>query len=238
MCLQILVGLGAALLSDDNHALRKKSGYRPVNLRKLMATLVIQRALKRNMRLRQSKSKLSNVEGFAEEKKAVMRRRSKTAAAQLDGEGFLDKDDDTAWCYRGSSRTSRELRENVNVGRAAESFTSTGRRDRVEAFVKGNNIPAKPALDRNPSASVGSIILPPHVDESKWLMRRFLLELQQADFEENEATVVGRRHEFSGADASNRMEGQAQIVASLTRRERELDPLPERNRAVPQQIPR
>ncbi|CAM9335645.1 unnamed protein product, partial [Sphacelaria rigidula] len=57
---RVLLGLGAALLSDDSRAASGKS-YRPVDLRRTMATLVIQRALKRNVGQNRSRHLFANV---------------------------------------------------------------------------------------------------------------------------------------------------------------------------------
>lgn len=67
---QVLLGLGAALLSDDSRTASGKS-YRPVDLRRTMATLVIQRALKRNVGQNRSRHLFANVVLAAREQQQV-----------------------------------------------------------------------------------------------------------------------------------------------------------------------
>ncbi|CAM9957664.1 unnamed protein product, partial [Ectocarpus sp. 4 AP-2014] len=81
---KILAGLGAALLSDENHAHAKTGGYRPVNLKKIMATLVVQRALKRNMMQKRGKFNLADIV-LAAEDRAGTRRTSRTNQQLPDG---------------------------------------------------------------------------------------------------------------------------------------------------------
>lgn len=67
---QVLLGLGAALLSDDSRTVSGKA-YRPVDLKRTMATLVIQRALKRNLGQNRSRHLFANVVLAAQEQQQV-----------------------------------------------------------------------------------------------------------------------------------------------------------------------
>lgn len=140
------MGLGAALLSDEKHV-ADKSGYRPVNLRKIMATLVVQRALMRNMK-RKNKLQLYDVVLAAEAK-------------------------------AGTRRMSRQ---------------------RVPVVAKdGHPRAAAPAG----AGGIGSLVLPPDSEESAWLMRRFLLGLQEDVDELGGRVAVRNRREKSAASAAH-----------------------------------
>lgn len=163
------MGLGAALLSDENHAHLKTGGYRPVNLKKIMATLVVQRALKRNMMSSKGKYDLADIVLTAEER-AGTRRASRTGLQSVrnSGNGLTGR-------YGGS--TSRRLS-------LTERLSTTG-----QGGLEGYRQRGTGAESR-----AGSIFLPPDADESKWLMRRFLIDLQRnSDINENEGFVPRSR---------------------------------------------
>lgn len=174
MSWQVLVGLSAALLSEDRNVLRESS-YRPVNLRRVMATLVVQRALKRNLMLKQGKLEMTDIVLTAQEKGGI--ERGQRTAAQLTGVGSLQSD--YYALYSGE------------VGREYGSEASM-----VGASEESKNVLPRTGMDGNPQArgasKIGSIILPPDMGEGKWLMRRFLLDLQEANDGGEEESVVGQ----------------------------------------------
>lgn len=148
---QVLVGLGAALLSNEKHALGKDY-YRPVNLRRVMATLVVQRALKRNQHRTMRRSDI--VLG-AQEKEGT-RRPSST------------------WpLLSGNDRTRESALE--GTGR----LSSTGQ----SIFARQWTRVRYPRVEEK-AGRIASISLPPDSEESAWLMRKFLLDLQRNNDEE------------------------------------------------------
>ncbi|CAM9416805.1 unnamed protein product, partial [Scytosiphon promiscuus] len=153
---KVLVGLGAALLSDENHAHLKTGGYRPVNLKKIMATLVVQRALKRNMMRSKGKFSLADIVLTAEDR-ARKRRASKTEQQALpnDGYGFTGR-------HQGDNTRRLSLTERLSV--MGQDGLGGYQQDRAAG-----------------EGRTGSIFLPPDADESKWLMRRFLIDLQRSN---------------------------------------------------------
>ncbi|CAN0102719.1 unnamed protein product [Ectocarpus sp. 12 AP-2014] len=165
---KILAGLGAALLSDENHAHAKTGGYRPVNLKKIMATLVVQRALKRNMMQKRGKFNLADIV-LAAEDRAGTRRASRTNQQLPDSDGMHD---------------ARRLSSMAQL--------STTGQGGLEVYQKQG------ALTRG---RAGSIVLPPDADESKWLMQRFLKDLQRNKDRAGQDDLTSRNREGSSSVA-------------------------------------
>lgn len=163
---QVLVGLGAALLSDERHAHAKTGGHRPVNLKKIMATLVVQRALKRNMMQKRGKFKLADIVLAAESK---TRRASRTRQHLPNPDGLYN--------VLGSNALE-------DTGR----LSSTGQLSTAgQGGLEGQEQQQKRQQEEGQARSrVGSIVLPPDADESKWLMQRFLVGLQQHNGSDDE----------------------------------------------------
>ena len=165
--LQVLVGLGATLLSDEKRALGKSS-YRPINnLRKVMATLVIQRALKRNLTLKKGKST----------------GRVHMCDVVIAAENKVDS--------RRTSPTRNQLSPRVEGYSPIEpgggiSRLQPGYRDRV---IEAENV-MRPRTAARGVGALGSIGLPPGEEESAWLMRRFLVDLQQMNEEDDSIEQV------------------------------------------------
>lgn len=159
---QILAGLSAALLSNENHAHLKTGGYRPVNLKKIMATLVVQRALKRNMMLSKGKFNLADIVLKAEDRERT--RRASSVVQQASGNS-------------GYGLTGRHQGANTRRLSLMERLSTTG-----QGGLEGHQQHRAAAEGR-----AGSIFLPPDADESKWIMRRFLIDLQRnSDINEDE----------------------------------------------------
>ncbi|CAM9669106.1 unnamed protein product, partial [Laminaria digitata] len=154
---KVLVGLGAALLSDEKRTIGK-SNYRPINnLREVMATLVIQRALKRNLTLKKgkflAKVPLCDVVIAAETKAVTSRRTSQTPTQPpLPGESYHPADP-----RGGTSRLQPGYRNRVMEAEQPRTATE-----------------AAAAAAAGGVSAVGSIGLPPDAEESTWLMRKFL----------------------------------------------------------------
>ncbi|CAM9140740.1 unnamed protein product, partial [Hapterophycus canaliculatus] len=166
---KVLVGLGAALLSDENHAHFKTGGYRPLNLKKIMATLVVQRALKRNMMRRKGKFHLADIVLTVEDR-AGTRRASRTKQ-----QGFWNSDDGLTGGCQGLNTRRLSLTERLST--MGQGGLEGYQQHRAAAEGKA-----------------GSIFLPPDADESKWLMRRFLMDLQQNnDRNENDSFLPTSR---------------------------------------------
>lgn len=164
---QVLVGLGAALLSDERHAHATAGGYRPVNLKKVMATLVVQRALKRNMNEKRGKFNIADIVVAAEGNRDHHQPVSSIGLFNLNrrvAEGY----------HRGSALG--------DTGR----LSSTGRLSTTGlGGLEGQDQQALPPVVTRGRA--GSVILPPDKDESMWLLQRFLVDLQQSNDRNEEA---------------------------------------------------
>lgn len=177
---QVLVGLSAALLSDENHTLRKET-YRPVNLRKIMATLVIQRALKRNMMIKQRRFDLADVVLAAEANAGTGA--LPNTIPHVAGLGVLHKHHVDG----NFSRTSAGHHGNFSRARASRRLPQ--RWENIDWTCGNNNdLTGNQAMGQYPQVfgagevgGAGSIGLPPSTEESTWLLRRFLLELQETN---------------------------------------------------------
>ncbi|CAM9490330.1 unnamed protein product [Ectocarpus fasciculatus] len=164
----ILAGLGAALLSDENHAHAKTGGYRPVNLKKIMATLVVQRALKRNMMQKRGKFNLADIV-LAAEDQAGTRRASRITQQLPDSDGLHN--------YLGDARRFSSTAQLSTTGQGGlEGYQKQG------ALARGR---------------AGSIVLPPDADESKWLMKRFLTDLQRNNDRNGQEVFTSRNRRGS-----------------------------------------
>lgn len=177
---QVLVGLGAALLSDEKHAHAKPGGHRPVNIKKIMATLVVQRALKRNMMQKRGKFNLADIV-LAVEGKA--RRASRTRQHLPSSSGLYNLNNAasgllgcTALGDTGRLSSTGELSTTGQGG--LEGQQGHQQRWQQQQRLKYNK--------GNARGSAGSIVLPPDADESKWLMRRFLVDLHRHNDRDDE----------------------------------------------------
>ena len=165
---QILVGLGAALLSDEKHAHVRTGGHRPLDIKVIMATLVVQRALKRNMSKNRQAISFVDVVRAAGEKACLgsgNRRRSSAI--------------DTALGFRGSGTLAHTRR-----------LSSTGRLSDTGQDVLAGHHQQQLQQHAVARSRAGSIVLPPDADESKWLMRRFLVDLQRSNERNEEEPVL------------------------------------------------
>lgn len=174
---QVLVGLGAALLSDEKHVTHK-ADFRPVDIRKLMATLVVQRALKRNATRRRQRFQLSDI---------VLAASSKAHLGQ--------------WAEGPQLHTAQRVddrQRSVNTVEGTDRRRSETQRDRVQLWTKREQHVARQ------EGSLGSISLPPNAIESSWLMRRFLLGLQSLNEEEGGMHVRNASMDVTGADPEER----------------------------------
>ncbi|CBJ31134.1 conserved unknown protein [Ectocarpus siliculosus] len=183
----ILAGLGAALLSDENHAHAKTGGYRPVNLKKIMATLVVQRALKRNMMQKRGKFSLADIV-LAAEDRAGTRRASRTNQQLPDSDGIHN--------YLGDARRLSSTAQLSTTGQGGlEGYQKQG------ALARGR---------------AGSIVLPPDAHESKWLMQRFLTDLQRNNDRngQEDFTPRNRRGSSSVAGAVQDNSDEARATAA------------------------
>lgn len=171
----MLIGLSAALFSEDRNVLRESS-YRPVNIRRTMATLIVQRALKRNLMLKQGKLDTADIVLTSLEKDRI--KRGQRTSAQLTGVGSLQSDS-CASCFGGPDRENRS--EASIAGASVENQT----------FLARTGLNGNPQEERG-TDTIGSIIPPQDMEESKWLMRRFLMDLQEANIGEEEESVVGQ----------------------------------------------
>lgn len=159
------MGLGAALLSDERHAHAASGGYRPVNLKKVMATLVVQRALKRNMMEKRGKLHLADIVLAAEGK---TRQENRTDHQLLSTIGLFNLNHNTTEGYRRGSVLG-------DTGR----LSSTGQLSTTGlGGLEGQREQAIPVVARD---RLGSVILPPDKDESMWLLQRFIMDLQRSN---------------------------------------------------------
>lgn len=189
---QVLVGLGAALLSDENHTVGP-GVYRPVNLKRIMATLVVQRALKRNMMQKRAKFSMYDIVMASHEFKATPKLLS---ASELPGE--ID-----SVCVGNSPTCRVETKEKIRKGRGREVHWDTklgGSGDsygRKEAQPLREQRPGRCFQEARPEdKGVGSIGLPPGTEERAWRMQNFLLDLQRMNQEDDlmeEDIIAGGR---------------------------------------------
>lgn len=175
------MGLGAALLSDEKRTLGKAS-YRPINnLREVMATLVIQRALKRNWMLKKGKFHLSDVV-IAADNKAGPQRATQTRI----GLSPLEKGYHPTEFRGGISRVQPGYRNRVLEAKTRMRFP-----ERVHRGFPGRHaMVERPRTAVGGLGAVGSIGLPPDAEESTWLMRKFLMDLQQMNEEDDSIEQV------------------------------------------------
>ena len=175
------MGLGAALLSDEKRTLGKAS-YRPINnLRKVMATLVIQRALKRNWTRKKGKLHLSDVV-IAADNKADPRRATQTRT----GLSPLEKGCHSTEFRGGISRVHPGYRDRVLEAKTIVRLPKRAHR----GFAGRQTMVERPQTAVGGSGAVGSIGLPPDAEESTWLMRKFLMDLQQMNEEDDSIEQV------------------------------------------------
>lgn len=174
MSWQVLIGLSAALFSEDRNVLHESS-YRPVNLRMIMATLIVQRALKRNLMLKQGKMDVADIVLTSLEKESI--KRSQRTSAQLTGVGSLQSDI-YASCSGGAGQKNSSKASLAGASVENQTFLAS-------TELNGN-------LQERGTDGTGSIIWPHDMAESKWLMRRFLIDLQEASIVEEEGSVVGQ----------------------------------------------
>ncbi len=164
------MGLGAALLSDEGHAHVKTGGYRPLDIKMIMATLVVQRALKRNVKKRKKLSLydvLRAAEGKARESRTYRRPSVRNGS---------NAPNHTALGLRGSGNVADTRR-----------LSSTGQlSDTGQGILTGQ----QQQQQRGARSRAGSMVLPPDADESKWLMRRFLVDLQLNNERSEEEPVL------------------------------------------------
>lgn len=194
------MGLGAALLSDETHAHAKTGGHRPVNnIKKIMATLVVQRALKRNMIKKRGKFNLADIVLAAEGK---TRRASRTRQHLPNNHG-LHSLHSTAARLLGSSNLG-------DTGRLSStgqlSTTGHGGLEEQEQQQQRWQQHQRQQREENARGSAGLIVLPPDADESKWLMRRFLVDLQRhndKDEEEGGEVLPSSSRSSSVSQAAN-----------------------------------
>lgn len=170
---QVLVGLGAALLSDERHAHVKTGGHRPVDLKKIMATLVVQRALKRNMMQKRGKFYLADVVLAAESK---TRRVSRTRQDLPHADGLHNLLGSHALEDTGRLSSTGQLSTTGLGGLEGQDpqlqrWQQQQQRQQQEGQARGR---------------MGSVVLPPDADESKWLMQRFLVDLQRRNDSDDE----------------------------------------------------
>lgn len=166
------MGLGAALLSDDRHAHIKTGGHRPVNLKKIMATLVVQRALKRNMNQRKGKFNLADIVLAAE---SQTRRVSRTRQDLPNPDGL---------CSLLGNRALEDMGRLSPTGQL--STTGLGGLEGQEKQEQRWQQHKQQQRERSTRGSAGAIVLPPGANESKWLMQRFLVDLQRHNDKDDE----------------------------------------------------
>lgn len=158
------MGLGAALLSDERHAHAKTGGHRPVNLKKIMATLVVQRALKRNLMMKRGRFNLADIVLATE---GQSRRESRTRQDLPNNGGTYNL-------------TSSALGETGRLSSTGQlSTTGQGGLEAQQKQQQHWQHEQRQQVGEKARSSVGSIVLPPDADESRWLMRRFLVDLQR-----------------------------------------------------------
>lgn len=137
-----------------------------------MATLVVQRALKRNMMQKRGKFNLADIV-LAAEDRAGTRRASRTNQ-QL-------PDSDRIHNFLGDARRLSSTAQLSTTGQGGlEGYQKQG------ALARGR---------------VGSIVLPPDADESKWLMQRFLTDLQRNNDRNRQEDITSRNRRGSSSVA-------------------------------------
>ena len=176
------MGLGAALLSDERHAHVKTGGHRPVNLKKIMATLVVQRALKRNMMQKRGKFNLADIV-LAAESKTRRVSRTRQDLPNVDAlHNFL------------GNRTLEDTGRLSSTGQL--STTGLGGLEGLDPQQQRRQQQQREQQEGQARGRLGSVVLPPDADESRWLMQRFLEDLQRhngGDDEEGGELLTTRR---------------------------------------------
>lgn len=191
-CSQVLLGLGAALLSDDNHLLGS-SVYRPIDLRKVMAVLIIQRALKRNLQMVQAKSRRNDMMLDSQHRPHGVERRSSCRGEALQHKDIFGRTVDAQ--QQGSWETRLTLGgwASLRSFRGFEGFKGSswdGGGDKGGGAFPAQTV--KRARGReHEGATCGSLVLPPDKDESRWIMQRFLLDLRNKIDHEEDAALDG-----------------------------------------------
>lgn len=163
-----------------------------MNLKKIMATLVVQRALKRNIMQKRGKFNLADIV-LAAEDQAGTRRASRTNQQLPDSDGSPN--------YLGDARRLSSAAQLSTTGQGGlEGYQKLG------ALARGR---------------AGSIILPPDADESKWLMQRFLTDLQRNNDRNGQEVCMLRNRRGSlsvaGAVQDDSDDAQATVARRMAR---------------------
>lgn len=167
-------------------------GYRPMDFRKLMSAIIIQRAMKQNLRLSKAMTDLNDAmleqhlpqdehirgSGFAEHHVAHARDSLERTALRWHVEQQKQINEEGAWGLLGGLRGFDWLRivpwRNVWLHSRTSSVPTS-----VPTAVLKRTFSSKSSDETREVGTYGSLYLPPKKREMKWILKKYLRDLRR-----------------------------------------------------------
>lgn len=167
-------------------------GFRPMDFRKLMSAIIIQRAMKQNLRLSQAKADLNDAmleqhlpqdehirgSGFGKHHAVRLRDSLGRTVFRCHVERLKRADEERAWGLLGGLRGFDWLRivqwRNLVLHSRTTSVPTS-----VPTALLERTLSSKSSHETREVGTYGSLYLPPTKRELKWIMRKYLRDLRR-----------------------------------------------------------